>query len=64
MRGLCEPYNLSIYPLHIIGHGSTVYRKQSSGIDQLINKVKGTEITGITVVQLLQVLPVMQEPET
>jgi len=41
-----------------------VYRKQSSGIDQLINKVKGTEITGITVVQLLQVLPVMQEPET
>jgi hypothetical protein len=56
---MIEPYNLSIYPLHIVGHSSA-----ENNHLELINKVKGMEITGITVVQLLQVLLVMQEPET
>jgi len=56
---MVKPYNLSISPLHIIGHSNT-----ENNHLELINEVKGTEITGITVVQLLQVLPVMQEPET
>jgi hypothetical protein len=56
---MVEPYNLSISALHIIGHSNT-----ENNHLELINKVKGTDITGITVVQLLQVLLVTQEPET
>ena len=48
---MVKPYNLSISPLHIIGHSNT-----ENNHLELINEVKGTEITGITVVQLLQVL--------
>ena len=54
-----DPYNSSIYPLHIIGQDNT-----ENNHLELIDMVKGTEITGITVVQLLHVPLALQVPES
>ena len=56
---MVEPNNSSIYPLHIIGQNNT-----ENNHLELIDMVKGTEITGITVVQLLHVPLALQVPES
>jgi hypothetical protein len=57
--GLWLDHTIQVFIHYIIGQNST-----ENNHLELIGKVKGTEITGITVVQLLHVALALQVPES